>query len=71
MVEIRIRNNDLEKALKVLKRVIQKDGLLKDLREKRFFEKPSDRKRRKERESIKRRLRKAKRRHQARKSKGP
>lgn len=68
MVEIRIRNNDLEKALKILKRQVQKDGLLKDLKEKRFFEKPSDRKRRKERESLKRRARKAKRRYQARKN---
>ncbi len=57
-LEVRVRNNDLEKAMKVLKRKIQKDGLLRRLKAKRSYEKPSECRRRKRRESE-RRLRKA------------
>lgn len=55
-MEIRVNDNDVEKALKILKREIQKNGLLGEIKKRRFFEKPSDKLRRKQREARKRRL---------------
>jgi len=55
-LEIRVNDNDIEKALKLLKRKVQKDGLLRELKERRFFEKPSVKLKRKQREALKRKL---------------
>ena len=55
-LEIKVQDNDVEKALKVLKRLIQKEGLLGELKKRRFYEKPSVKLRRKQREAQKRRL---------------
>jgi len=57
-IEIIVKDNDVEQALKVLKRKIARDGLLKQLKTKRNYEKPSEKRKRKERESL-RRIRKA------------
>ena len=45
----------LEKALKVFKKKIQASGLFKELKDRRYYEKPGDRKRRKIRENARRR----------------
>lgn len=57
-IEIIVKDNDVEHAIKVLKRKIARDGLLKQLKTKRAYEKPSEKRKRKERESL-RRIRKA------------
>ncbi len=41
------RGEPVEKALKRLKKIMDKEGLIKQLRANRFFEKPSEKKRRK------------------------
>lgn len=53
-IEVEVRDGDLEKAMRILKKKIQNDGLFKRLKEKKGYEKPSDMKRRKRRESIRR-----------------
>ena len=53
-IEVRVIDGDLEKAMRILKKKIQNDGLFKRLKEKKAFEKPSAVKRRKQRESIRR-----------------
>lgn len=53
-LEIRVNSNDVEKALKLLKRKLEKDGLIGDLNKKRFYEKPSAKLRSKQREARKR-----------------
>jgi small subunit ribosomal protein S21 len=58
-LEIKVNGNDVEKALKILKRQLQKDGLLRELKERRFYEKPSVKSRRKQREAHKRRMKNA------------
>ncbi|MCL4475609.1 MAG: 30S ribosomal protein S21 [Nitrospirae bacterium] len=58
-MEIRVNGNDVEKALKLLKRQLQKDGLLKELKKRRFYEKPSVKEKSKQREARKRRARSA------------
>lgn len=55
-MEIRVTDNDVERALKILKREVQKTGLLGELKKRRYYEKPSVRMRRKQREAQKRRL---------------
>ena len=40
-ITVEVRNNNVEKALRVLKKKLQKDGLMKELRMRQHFEKPS------------------------------
>ena len=53
-LEIRVHDNDVEKAIKLLKRLIQKEGVLGELKKRRYYEKPSVKKTRKQREARKR-----------------
>lgn len=53
-IEVRVLDNDLEKAMRILKKKIQNDGLFKRLKLKKNFEKPSEHKRRKMREAARR-----------------
>lgn len=55
-MDIKVHGNDIEKALKVLKRQLQKDGLFKELKNRSFYEKPSEKQKRKQREARKKRL---------------
>jgi len=54
-LEVRVQSGDVEKALRVLKKKLQLDGLLGDLKKRRFYEKPSVKKKRKRLEAQKRR----------------
>lgn len=58
-MEIKVDRNDLEKALKVLKRKLQKEGLMTDLKKKVFYEKPSVRLKTKQRQAQKKRMKSA------------
>jgi small subunit ribosomal protein S21 len=53
-LEVKVINNDLEKAMRVLKKKIQNDGLFRRLKLKKSYEKPSECRRRKRRESERR-----------------
>lgn len=57
-MEIRV-DGDLEKALKILKRKLQKEGVLKDLKKRRYYEKPSVKMKTKQREARKKRAKSA------------
>ena len=54
MVTIVVRDNNVEQGLRVLKRKMQKDGLMRELRMRKFYEKPCERKKRKLEECIRR-----------------
>src|SRR5438309_548205 len=54
-----VDDRGIEAALRVFKRLVIKEGLLKDIKRHAYFEKPGDRKRRKTREAIRRRRRQA------------
>jgi small subunit ribosomal protein S21 len=56
---VMVDDRGIEAALRVFKRLIMKEGLLKDIKRHAHFEKPGDRKRRKTREAIRRRRRQA------------
>lgn len=55
-MDIKVYANDVEKALKSLKRQLQKDGLFKEIKQRSFYEKPSVKAKRKHREALKKRL---------------
>jgi small subunit ribosomal protein S21 len=55
-LEIRVDDRNIEKALRLLKRKMQTDGLFRELKNRRFYEKPSLKKKRKRREAQKRKL---------------
>jgi small subunit ribosomal protein S21 len=52
-LEVEVRDNDIEQAIKIFKNKIIKDGILTELRHRRFAEKPSEKKNRKHREALK------------------
>jgi len=53
-IEVRVIDNDIEKAMRILKKKIQNDGLFKRLKLKKSYEKPSEFRRRKQREALRR-----------------
>ena len=53
-IEVKVLDNDLEKAMRILKKKIQNDGLFKRLKLKKSYEKPSEYRRRKQREAQRR-----------------
>jgi small subunit ribosomal protein S21 len=57
LVRIMVHNNNVDDALKKMKRELQKEGVFKAIKRKRHFEKPSERKMREQNES-RRRIRK-------------
>lgn len=54
MIEILV-NQNLEKAMRVLKRKLIREGVFKELKSRRFYEKPSEKKKRKNKEAMKKR----------------
>ena len=52
-IDVTVRNGNLEQAMRVLKRKVQKEGLVKELRERQFYKKPSEIKQEKKKEAIK------------------
>lgn len=53
MVEVVVRNGNLEKALRVLKKKVQKSGLLRELKDRQYYTKPSEKKREAKKQGIK------------------
>lgn len=52
MIEISVGHN-LEKAMRVLKRKLIREGIFKELKARRFYEKPSEKQKRKSKEAVK------------------
>ena len=53
-IEVQVRNNSVEKAIRVLKKKIQKDGMMRELRQRQYYEKPTLKRQRKLKESLRR-----------------
>ncbi|MES2729257.1 MAG: 30S ribosomal protein S21 [Pseudomonadota bacterium] len=54
MVSVSVRENNVEQALRVLKKKMQREGLFREMKMRRDFEKPSERKKREKAESVRR-----------------
>lgn len=55
-MEIKVNENNVEGALKVLKRKLQKEGLFREIKRRKSYEKPSEKAKRKQRDAKKRRM---------------
>ena len=55
MIEIIVGQNNLEKAMRVLKRKLIREGVFKELKSRRYYEKPSEKNKRKRKEALKKR----------------
>ena len=53
-IKIEVKDNNVEQALRVLKRKLQRDGFFKIIKLKNTYEKPSEKKKRVQTENIKR-----------------
>ena len=53
-IKIEVKDNNVEQALRVLKRKLQRDGFFKIVKLKNTYEKPSEKKKRIKQENIKR-----------------
>ena len=51
-ITVQVRQGNLEQAMRVLKKKVQREGIIKDFRARSVYEKPSAKKRRKKKEGI-------------------
>ena len=52
-ITVEVRGGNLEKAMRFLKKKVMKEGLVKELRARQYYQKPSEIKREKKKEGIK------------------
>ena len=52
-ITVEVRNGNLEKAMRVLKKKVMREGIVKELRDRQHYKKPSEIKREKKKEGIK------------------
>ena len=55
-MEVKVFDNQIEQALKVLKREMLKGGLFKEMKKRAYYEKPSVKRKRKQAEARKKRM---------------
>tara|TARA_R100000541_G_scaffold30437_1_gene39429 strand:+ start:521 stop:730 length:210 start_codon:yes stop_codon:yes gene_type:complete len=53
-IEVQVKGNNVEKAMRVLKKKLLKDGLLRELKERQHYSKPSAVKREAKKQAIRR-----------------
>jgi len=53
-MQVLVRDNNVDQALKVLKKKLQREGVFRELKRKSFYEKPSERKAREKGEAVRR-----------------
>ncbi len=54
MVSVSVRDNNVDQALKVLKKKMQREGIFREMKLRRDFEKPSQKKKREKAEAVRR-----------------
>ena len=59
-LSVEVRNNNIDKAIRLLSRKVKVEGIVRELRARQAYEKPSDKRRRKRAEAIRRSHRAAK-----------
>lgn len=53
-MQVTVRDNNVDQALKVLKKKLQREGVFREMKLRRAFEKPSERRARQKAEAIRR-----------------
>ena len=54
IVQVVVRDNNVDQALKVLKKKMQREGIFREMKLRRFYEKPSEKRARQKDESARR-----------------
>ena len=54
IVQVNVRDNNVEQALRALKKKMQREGIFREMKLRRHYEKPSEKKAREQSESIRR-----------------
>lgn len=54
MVSVSVRDNNVEQAMRVLKKKMQREGIFREMKLRRDYEKPSEKKKREKSESARR-----------------
>jgi small subunit ribosomal protein S21 len=54
MIEVTVRDNNVEQALRALKKKMQREGVYREMKKRRHYEKPSEVKVRKAAEAVRR-----------------
>ena len=54
-MQVLVRDNNVDQALRVLKKKMQREGLFREMKKRRYFEKPSERTTREKGEAVRRR----------------
>ncbi len=53
-MEIQVRDNNVDQALKVLKKKLQREGIYREMKLRRAYEKPSEKRQRQQAEAVRR-----------------
>ena len=53
-MQVLVRDNNIDQALRVLKKKMQREGVFREMKQRRFYEKPSERTTRERAEAIRR-----------------
>ena len=54
MVEVTVRDNNVDQALRVLKKKMQREGIYREMKMRKHYEKPSEKRVRQEAEAVRR-----------------
>lgn len=55
-MEVRVFNNQVDKALRLLKRKLSQEGVMRELKNRMAYERPADKRKRKQREARRRKF---------------
>lgn len=53
-MQVNVRDNNVDQALRALKKKLQREGVFREMKIRRYYEKPSERKARESAESVRR-----------------
>ena len=54
IVQVNVRDNNVDQALRVLKKKLQREGVFREMKKRRHYEKPSEKKAREKSEAVRR-----------------
>jgi len=54
LVQVNVRDNNVDQALRALKKKLQREGVFREMKMRKYFEKPSERRAREKAEAIRR-----------------
>ena len=62
-IEVWVDGDNVDRAIKILKRKMADEGVFRELKKRRYYEKPSEAKKRKQREALRRKRKSMRKRH--------